>query len=310
MLLYWLVSGFVFFVKKYRYSRYTSVIQRFWRRSYILFWGIESCLLLVFFYLTVNASQESIHMFDQGHFIKTHLFSWRIFLCKAVLAVALIVYSYITLVQLKWNNFNKLFINLFVLTLILMYLCWMELYQIYWVSNFYANFTWLYDLDEAVWSLEWDARRTRILNHYIMILFLLKFWHIIFIFGCWLFFLLRSNELNTITYSLYSFNHQNFIIMFIMTWLFMYPWVKFLVNCFGETPYFWFYVDTHEALLKLILNDMFSFYRALFSRPIRFFYLTRFHYTEFIDWELFNINGTSYTYIKHTIRDTVLKALI
>lgn len=96
MLLYWLLSGFVFFVKKYQYSRYTSVIQRFWRRSYILFWGIESCLLLVFFYLTINASQESSYMFDQGHFIKTHLFSWKLFLFKAILSVALIA--------CKWKN--------------------------------------------------------------------------------------------------------------------------------------------------------------------------------------------------------------
>jgi len=34
---YLLLSGFVFFIKKYQYRLYTSVIQRFWRRSLIIF---------------------------------------------------------------------------------------------------------------------------------------------------------------------------------------------------------------------------------------------------------------------------------
>jgi hypothetical protein len=29
MVAYWLLSGFVFFVKKYQYSKYTTAIQRF-----------------------------------------------------------------------------------------------------------------------------------------------------------------------------------------------------------------------------------------------------------------------------------------
>jgi len=188
MLLYWLLSGFVFFVKKYQFSRYTSVVQRFWRRSYILFWLIESGLLLVFFYLMVNSSQESFYMFDQGYFLKTHLFSWKVFLFKCILVVSLITYSYLLLLNLKWSTFNKNILNLTFLTALLLYLVWTEFYQIYWVSNFYANFSWLYDIDESVWSLEFDGRRTRILNHYVMVLFLLKFWHIVFIFGCWVFF--------------------------------------------------------------------------------------------------------------------------
>jgi len=263
MLLYWLLSGFVFFVKKYQYSRYTSVIQRFWRRTYILFWGIESCLLLVFFYLTFNSSQESFFMFDQGHFFKTHLFSWKIFLFKCILVVSLITYSYLLLLNLKWSTFNKNILNLAIITVLLIYLVWTEFYQIYWVSNFYANFTWLYDLDESIWSLEWDARRTRILNHYIMVLFLLKFWHIIFIFGCWIFFLLRANELEVITYPLYSFNFQNFIILFIMMWLFMYPWFKHTFHWLSELPYFWFYVDIHNSFIKIFINDSILFYSSV-----------------------------------------------
>lgn len=310
MLLYWVLSGFVFFVKKYQYSRYTSVIQRFWRRTYILFWGIESCLLLVFFYLTFNSSQESFFMFDQSYFFKTHLFSWKIFLFKCTIIVSLITYSYLLLLNLKWSTFNKNIFNLVVITILLIYLVWTEFYQIYWVSNFYANFTWLYDLDESIWSLEWDARRTRILNHYIMILFFLKFWHIVFIFGCWIFFLLRSNELETITYPLYSFNFQNFIILFIMMWLFMYPWFKYTFHWLSELPYFWFYVDIHTSFFKILVNDCVLFYSNMFSYVLYNTNLQFFKITDFINWISLDLYTDTNVFIKSTIKNVVLKNLI
>lgn len=310
MLLYWLLSGFVFFVKKYQHSRFTSVIQRFWRRSYILFWLIESGLLLVFFYLMVNSSQESSYMFDQGFFLKTHLFSWKLFLFKCILVVSLITYSYLTLLNLKWSTFNKNIFNLAILTLLLLYLVWTEFYQIYWVSNFYANFFWMYDVEESVWALEFDGRRTRILNHYVMVLFLLKFWHIIFIFGCWVFFLLRSNELDTITYPLYSFNFQNFIILFLMMWLFMYPWFKHTHHWLGELPYYWFYVDTHASFYKILVHDISNFYYNVFFNIYNFKLLDTFNLTNFINWSLLDTTTDCNVFIKSTIKNEILKNLI
>lgn len=310
MLLYWLLSGFVFFVKKYQFSRYTSVIQRFWRRSYILFWLIESGLLLVFFYLMINSSQESFYMFDQGYFLKTHLFSWKLFLFKCILVVSLITYSYLLLLNLKWSTFNKNILNLAFLTVLLLYLVWAEFYQIYWVSNFYANFSWLYDVDESVWSLEFDGRRTRILNHYIMVLFLLKFWHIVFIFGCWVFFLLRSNELEVITYPLYSFNFQNFIILFLMMWLFMFPWFKQTYHWVMEIPYFWFYVDTHISFVKIIVSDIYNFYYYVCCAIIENSNNYYFNLTDFINWQLVDSSVDFNVFIKSTIKNEILKNLI
>ena len=82
MFLYWLISGFVFFVKKYQYSKFTAAIQRFWKRTYIIFWVIEAGTFSIFFYLTLNASSEPVYMYDQIKIYKTHLFSWRWFLIK------------------------------------------------------------------------------------------------------------------------------------------------------------------------------------------------------------------------------------
>lgn len=306
---YLLLSGFVFFIKKYRFTRFTSSIQRFWRRSYILFWLIESCLLLVFFYLTINSSQESPFMLDQSGIFKTHLFSWKIFLPKLFLVTILIILGYLMLINIKYNVFKKNIIFLLVITLLLTLLLWNEFYQIYHVSNFYANLFWNYDVDEKFWFLETDARRTRIVNHYTMILFLLKFWHIVLIYIFWIFFLLRINELDRIRYPLYSANFQNFIILYIMTWLFMYPWAKFILHRFIEMPYFWFYVNNRNIFYRVFFYDI----RMILEYYLNINFLENFYFFKkknFFYWISSDYSTNFINFRKHTIRDMILNKLV
>ena len=143
-----------------------------------------------------------------------------------------------------------------------------------------------------------------------MILFLLKFWHIIFIFACWIFFLLRANELETITYPLYSFNVQNFIILFIMTWLFMYPWAKFMLHWLSEVPYFWFYVDTHQSFSKIVINDFILFHKSLLKYLWSETTLYFFGVSDFINWILFDFNLNSNIFIKSTLKNVILINLV
>lgn len=311
MFSYWLISGFVFFIKKYRFTRFTSAIQRFWRRSYILFWLIESCLLLVFFYLTFNASQESAYMLDQVQVFKTHLFSWRSFLPKLFLVSVLVILGYILLLNIKFNVFKKNIPIIMLITILLTYLLWIEFYQIYHVSNFYSNLFWSYDVDDRLWSLESDSRRTRIVNHYVMILFLLKFWHIVFIYIFWIFFILRTNELERIRYPIYSANFQNFIILYIMSWIFMYPWIKFVLHRFIEMPYFWFYVNNRELGLRIFVQDIRLVYYGLTSNIYdnlsKLFFFKK---TNFIYWILSDETSNFSAYRKHVIRDYITKELI
>jgi hypothetical protein len=60
MIYFWLMSGFNFFLKRYQYGKFTSAIQRFWKRTNTYFWMIEGFLLLIFFYYYLNSSQETI----------------------------------------------------------------------------------------------------------------------------------------------------------------------------------------------------------------------------------------------------------
>lgn len=311
MLLYWLVSGFVFFFKKYQFGKYTTAIQRFWRRSYILFWLIEGGVFLVFLFLTINASQESFYMFDQINIFKTHLYSWRFFFIKIFPLVLLILITYLLLVSLKWNIFSKHTLWLLILTLFLTYTVWLEFYQFYHVLNFYGNLNWIYDVDDHSWSLELEPRRTRIVNHYIMLLFILKFWHIIFIYGFWIFFVLRCWETKRIRYPLLSANFQNFIILYMFAWVFMYPWFKFFFRRFLDAPYYWFYVNNRKLGWRVLSNDFKLLYYSLLDSFYfsKFNFLRNFNYYPFYYWNLSLSSNNFEIYRKHVIRDIVIKNL-
>lgn len=305
MFLYWLLSGFTFFIKKYQFSKYTSVIQRFWRRTYIIFWLIETGVFLTFFYLTLNASSEPIYMYDQINLFRSHLFSWRTFFLKIFLNIYLIFISYYLLTTINFSNFKKQNILIVLITLLLLYFVWLEFYQFFHIINFYANLIWLFDFDEFVWNLEIEFRRTRMSNNYVALCLLAKFWHLIFIFVFWVFFILRINELGRVRYPLYSANCQNFIILYIMSWLFMYPWLKFFFRGLLDINYFWFFNNSNKISNRLFITDLKLFYfNILYSKiNTHFFYKNDFFY--FFE----SSKNLIISWKKHFIKDLILNNL-
>nr|YP_004841740.1 Ymf68 [Ichthyophthirius multifiliis]AEL89282.1 Ymf68 [Ichthyophthirius multifiliis] len=265
MLVYWLISGFVYFFKKYQYSKFTTSLQRFWKRTYILFWLIESCIFITFFYLTLNSSSEPFYMYDQIKIYKTHLFSWRLFLIKLIPVVFIILLGYFLQINLKWNTYNKNIIFIILITLILLYILWVEFYQIFHIINFYSNINWIFDSDEYIWTLDLSNRRTRLLNNYTSICLFAKFWHLVFIFIFWIFFIIRVNEVNRIRYFFLSSNIQNFIILYFMSWLYMYPWLKFIFRKYLDQSYFWFFQQNRYFSLYIFFNDLKLFFYSIIN---------------------------------------------
>ena len=307
MFLYWLMSGFVFFIKKYQYSKFTSVIQRFWKRSYILFWCIESATFLVFFYLTLNSPEEPVYMYDQIKLFKTHLFSWRLFLPKLIPVISLIVLSYFLILNIKWTNFSKQSLILVIITLILIYVFWLEFYQFFHIISYYENLVWSFDNEEFLWNLDSEFKRTRIVNNAVTICLLAKFWHLVFIFVFWIFFILRINEVGRVRYPLLAANTQNFIILYIMSWLYMYPWLKFAFRRHLENTYYWYFYNARRLGLRIFFNDLIIFYKNFFS--FEFINLYYFNSGLFYYWMESSTETNLLQYKKHLIRDLIISNL-
>jgi len=262
---YWLFSGFTFFMKKYRYRYFTSSVQRFWKRCFAIFWLLEFFVFFVYFYLTFMASQEPFLMYDNAQIFKTHLFSWKLFLLKIFPSTTLIIFTYFLTFSIKWTSTSKLDLFIMVITFLLFYLFWLEFYQFFHIISYYGNYVWKISDDLTYWYLEGEFKKTRINNHFISICLVAKFWHIVFTLVFWLFFILRNLEGYRIRLPLLGSNLQNFIFIYALTWLYMFPWVKYTFLRLLNVPYYWFFVNTKKQVLYIFCNDFYYIAYQLFS---------------------------------------------
>jgi len=234
----------------------------------------------------------------------------EIFFLKIFPIVILILFSYLLLISVKWNIYSKYSILLLLLTFLLTYLVWLEFYQFFHVVNFFSQFNWVYDIDEHIWSLEQEPRKTRTVNHYIMLMFILKFWHVVFIYGFWIFFVLRCWETKKITYPLLAANFQNFIILYIFAWVFMYPWFKFFFRKFLDNPYYWFYVNNRELFFRAIFYDIKLIFYGIFATIQDINFLKKFKNFDFFYWNFLNQTVNYESYRKHIIKDRIVKSIL
>ena len=249
-------------------------------------------------------------MYDYIQIYKTHLFSWRLFLIKVLPVTLLLFLGYFLLLNLKWSIFSKNRLIVVLLTLLIVYIFWLEFYQVFHLLQFYGNLNWVYDSDEHFWNLETEFRRTRICNHYVLICFLAKFFHVVFILIFWIFFILRVNELNRIRYPLLSANLQNFVFLYIMSWIYMYPWLKFYLRRYMDYSYYWFFIQTHKLGLKIFFNDIKLYYFSFCFFLENFFY-KNFFFTKF-NFFYWNSNSSlvnNSQFIKHSIRDKFISVV-
>ena len=123
---YLLMSTFNSFVSKYRYGKFTTGIQRFWKRTGIIFWILEGFLFVLFFYYFLNSSQEPLYMFDYANLNQEYLLQIRISY-KSMMWLTFIIYlCLILIVNLNYKTYYQnilllMFISLCILSLINLY---------------------------------------------------------------------------------------------------------------------------------------------------------------------------------------------
>ena len=165
--------------------------------------------------------------------------------------------------------------------------------------------------DLSHWYLEGEFKKTRINNHFISICLIAKFWHIVFTLAFWLFFILRGLESPRVRLPLLSTNFQNFIFIYILTWLYMFPWVKYTFLKLFNTPYFWFFVNTKNHVLYIFFND---FYYILYQLcldivniPVTitsyFTNISKEFYYDFFNYHVSSSSSSFSQYKKSYIRD-------
>jgi len=256
--LYLLLSGFVFFLKRYNFSKFTTIISRFWKRSFSIFWLLEGFIFVCFIYLTFNSSSEVLYFYDHQALFKSHLFSFRIFFFKLLLITAIILLVYYLLGSFEFLKPGTCSLFIMLISALVLYITWVEFTQFFHFINFCDYFTWNYNADSYEWVLENEFRKTRIVNNYVLVCVVAKFWHLIIIVLIWFFSANRLLENSDSREYLFSANLQNFIILYLLNWIAMYPWFKFILRKYLNISYLWFSAQFRERFFLNFFNGFYS----------------------------------------------------
>lgn len=253
---FWLMSGFNFFLKHSLFGKLTSALMRFWKRTNTYFWLVEGFLFLLFFYYYLNSSQEPVYMYDYSSLNQTYLPNLWVVYCNTFLLVIIIVYLYFWLLSLSGYTSQQNIFHSFLISTVFLYLFFIETYQFYYVLTiFYENY-WFYNHEQNIWVLEFESPRLRLKHQYLILALIAKYWHFIFIFISWVFFLVKFFEQKRAYYTHTGFNIQNIIILFWLNFLFIMQWTKWISRRFLDSIYYWFFTDTNFHFLKYFFFEI------------------------------------------------------
>lgn len=268
MMFFWLISGFNFFIKRYQFGKFTSQIQRFWKRTNTSFWLIEGFLLLIFFYYYLNSSQEPLYMYDYSSLNQEHLVSLYTIGFNVVILSIIIYFMYFTLLRLNSNSWEQLSLNLVAISIFIFFSFFVETYQFYYVISVFNERLWFFNEEDNIWSIELDNPILRTKTQYFLVCLIAKYWHFLFIFLSWIFFLMKSFEKKKITYVLFGSNLQNIILLFVLNLACYVQWLKWIYRRFFDLPYNWFFTNIdNKFIYKLISEVELTFFNLFTFNP-------------------------------------------
>lgn len=263
MLYFWLMSGFNFFLKRYQYGKFTSSIQRFWKRTNTYFWLIEGFLMLLFFYYYLNSSQEPLYMYDYSALNQEYLVSLHVIGTNVILLSLVIYFMYFTLLRINSNSWTQLNLYLLIISTFIFFSFFIETYQFYYVLSTFSEKLWVFNEDENLWGIDTDSPILRTKHQYLMVCLIAKYWHFLFIFLSWVFFLIKSFERRKVTYVLFGANLQNMLILYALNFACYLQWFKWIYRRFFDLPYTWFMTNVDNKIafrfffeLKLLFGNL------------------------------------------------------
>lgn len=262
---YLLMSTFNNFLNKYKYGKFTSAIQRFWKRTGMTFWLIEGFLFLIFFYYFLNSSQEPLYMFDYANLNQELLIQLKTSYKNMILLSIAIYFSFVMILNNNYLNYYQNIILLSLISLIIFFMLYIETYQFVYIVSLFTDKGWNFDDITQVWILEFEQNNLRVKQQYFILCLIAKYWHFIFIFISWFFFVVKCFEINKINYTLMGYNVQNLLILYILNLFCLIQWGKWLFKKFLELTYYWFHVQYDEKFFVLITNEIIQIFFSMFS---------------------------------------------
>lgn len=278
MIYFWLISGFNFFLKRYQFGKFTSQIQRFWKRTNMIFWLIEGFLILLFFYYFLNSSQEPLYMYDYAALNQDYLVSLHTIGTNIILLSVVIYFMYFVLLRINSNSWTQIALYLVLISTFIFFSFFIETYQFYYVISSFNERLWTFLEEENMWALDIENPTLRTKTQYLLVCLIAKYWHFLFIFLSWVFFLIKSFEKKSVSYVLFGANLQNVIILYVLNFACYLQWSKWIYRRFFDLPYNWFYINIDNKFIFRLFFEIKLIFRNLIT---------------------FNLSSNSYTAVVH-----------
>jgi len=282
LLLYFVLNLWFYFVKLYKNSIYTSFIQRFWKRTYFLFWSIEGLLFVLLLGLYLISPSET-SFFLRPYYINNSIFRFsKTFTCSLIFLSLGILINFLMLGLKKKNNIFLCYLLIF---LIITNILVQEMFRVicnanaiwvvdYLLSTHYSNLvkypTQVLDCTYLKLSVFYPPQTELVLSvHRSEIFFhilidLLKFWHLIFIFIFSLVGILKTFYYRTISMDFLAASLQNIIYVFIFFYINFFSILKCIVLLYSNYTYFWFYENYNLGIYFVItFQEIMHFFRSI-----------------------------------------------
>ena len=259
-LFYWFYTVFIYLIKKSYLSKFTTLIQRFWKRSFMLFWLIEIFLFCVYLFLICNNPEETFYFLDFNKFYKNFYISLIELLVKTIYLVYIIYYCYLLIIisKVASKNYFYLFIGL-----IYFYL-YIELNQLFYINNLFYNYIYTYDFDDNIWGAEIDIIKLRVYYYYIYLFAVLKYWHILYIYIYLIIYYWYYYVFQWFSYNWLSVFYQNFLFLYLFNYLYLYVFLKKIIKLNFSVEYYWFFLNCNDIFIFYDFLHSFNIYYLLF----------------------------------------------
>lgn len=262
ILFFWLISGFNFFIKRYRFGKFTGAIQRFWKRTNSYFWIVEGFLFSLFFYYYINSSQDVLYFVDEANLNQSFVTNLSSFYFSTILLLFLIFYSVYLLLNLPNFNFKQQILHLTVITVFFLYGFLLETYQFYYVIAGFFELVWDFSEESNSWTVDTLSPWIRTKQQYLTLALIAKYWHFLFIFISWLFMVFKFYENKRVSYTLIGVNIQNYMLLFLLNILFNINWLKWITRRYYDESYYWFFADFNYWTSKVAIDELFTFFSS------------------------------------------------
>lgn len=260
---YLLTTTFIFFNKNLKFGKYTSAVQRFWKRSFALFWSLEIFLFAIVLYLLIFHYSESAYFFDWSILMETYFAYSSFFLIQSCTVLLMLFLTHSLVYSFKYGSTTVFFVTQYLTYSVFLYYVYAEFFKMSAVlgaADIISNSTnYNYKNIFYVTSSYLDSSvRVRTLVHYTSLFVILKFWHIFFIYCYFIYFFNKFSKPDSISYDSLSSLLTNFLFLFYFNCTFFIVYAKHVIVFFFSPCFSWFYINFSNFKLFCIICECFN----------------------------------------------------